>query len=317
MVTQEGDNTFVIAIEGCFDDAQSAVKQIFTDKEFNETANEKGYVLSSANSINIGRLIPQTVYYFYAYLQMLKDGEINLGEKVNIVVPTGNFGNILAAYYCSKMGLPVNKLICASNDNNVLYDFFETGRYDKRRTLSPTISPSMDIIISSNLERLLYDMSGNDSLLVKTMMEDLNEKGHYEVPSRLRDNMGIFYGGYADEEETLSAIKEVYDKSNYVMDTHTAVAYFVYQNYFNATKDNSKTIIASTASPFKFTRSVCEALNINTENVTDFDLVKLLAKETSMPIPGPIDNIETKPILHKTLCQKENIEDVIKNILGI
>ncbi len=317
MITQEGDNTSVIAIEGCFDDAQNAVKQIFADNEFNMLARDKGYIFSSANSINIGRLIPQTVYYFYAYLQMLKAGDLNIGEKINIVVPTGNFGNILAAYYCRKMGLPVNKLICASNENNVLYDFFETGVYDKRRTLKPTISPSMDIIISSNLERLLYDISDKNADLIKNMMGDLNEKGYYTLPDHMRHSMDFFYSGYADKSKTLSAIEKVYNESNYVMDTHTAVAYSVYKNYVDKTKDNTKTVIASTASPYKFTRSVCDALGIDTKDATDFELVKLLSKETKMPIPSPIRDLETKAILHNTLCEKDQIKNVIKNILGI
>jgi len=317
MITQEGNNVFVIAIKGCFDDAQNAVKQIFADKEFNNIAKNKGYVLSSANSINIGRLIPQTVYYFYAYLQMLKTDKLTAEEKVNIVVPTGNFGNILAAYYCTKMGLPVNKLICASNENNVLYDFFRTGIYDKKRTLKPTISPSMDIIISSNLERLLYDISNENAVLVKNMMKDLNEKGYYKISDELKDNMKIFYGGYADEFDTLKAIEDVYNKSNYLIDTHTAVAYSVYKNYLNTTGDNTKTIIAATASPFKFTRSVCDALKIGMKDTTDFELVKLLSNKTAIPIPPPIHNIETKPILHDTLCEKNDIKDAIKNILEI
>lgn len=317
MVTQEGNNTFVIAIKGCFDDAQNAVKQIFGDEEFNNVAKNRGYILSSANSINIGRLIPQTVYYFYAYLQMLKAGELTAKEKVNIVVPTGNFGNILAAYYCTKMGLPVNRLICASNENNVLYDFFKTGVYDGRRTLRPTISPSMDIIISSNLERLLYDISGEDAEFVKSTMEDLNEKGYYEIPDKFKNNMDIFYGGYADESDTLAAIEDVYNKNDYLIDTHTAVAYSVYKNYLNITKDNTKTIVASTASPFKFTRSVCDALKMDTKNATDFELIKLLSRETKIPIPTPIYNLETKPIFHNILCERDDVRDTIKNILEI
>lgn len=317
MITQEGDNTFVIAIEGCFDDAQSAIKEIFTDREFNNAIRSKGYIFSSANSINIGRLIPQTVYYFYAYLQMLKTGEINIDEKVNIAVPTGNFGNILAAYYCMKMGLPVNKLICASNENNVLHDFFKTGVYDKRRNLKPTISPSMDIIISSNLERLLYDMSKGNARLIANMMEELNKKGYYIIPDSLKDRMELFYGGYSDEASTLSAIEEIYNKTNYVVDTHTAVAYSVYMNYLDETKDHTKTIIASTASPFKFTKSVCDALKINRNETTDFQLIELLANAIGEPTPVPIRNIETKPILHNTLCKKDDIKNVIENILGI
>lgn len=317
MITQEGNNTFVIAIKGCFDDAQNAVKQIFADKEFNSIAGNKGYILSSANSINIGRLIPQTVYYFYAYLQMLKTGELTAKDKINIVVPTGNFGNILAAYYCTKMGLPVNRLICASNENNVLYDFFKTGIYDRRRTLRPTISPSMDIIISSNLERLLYDISGEDAKFVKTMMENLNEKGYYEVPDKLKDNMNIFYGGYADESDTLAAIEDIYGESNYLIDTHTAVAYSVYKNYLDTTKDNTKTVVASTASPFKFARSVCDALKMDTKNATDFELVNLLSNKTGIPVPSPICSLETKPILHNILCEKDDVRDTIKNILEI
>lgn len=317
MITQEGDNTFVVAIEGCFDDAQTAIKKIFSDKEFNNIIKNKGYILSSANSINIGRLIPQTVYYFYAYLQMLKAGDLALGEKVNIVVPTGNFGNILAAYYCMKMGLPINKLICASNENNILYDFFNSGTYDKRRTLQPTISPSMDIIISSNLERLLYDLSGNDTKLIENMMDNLNKKGYYTVPAKLKDGMKLFYGGYADENATLSAISEVYMKYNYAIDTHTAVAYSVYKDYLDETNDTTKTIIASTASPFKFTRSVCDALKINTEETTDFHLLNLLADKIGGQIPSPIQDLGTKAILHNTLCEKDDIKNIIENILRI
>lgn len=317
MTTQEGKNTHVIAINGSFDDAQSALKTIFNDKEFNIDVMNNGYMFSSANSINIGRLVPQIVYYFYSYFNLLNSKEISNGEKINIVVPTGNFGNILAAYYSMKMGLPINKLICASNENNVLSDFFNNGIYDIRRDLKPTISPSMDILISSNLERLLYDLSEGDVKLIENMMVDLNNEGFYEISENIKEKLKLFYGGFANEEKTYAAINKVYNNFDYVIDTHTAVAYSVYNDYINETSDTTKTIIASTASPFKFTKSVCKSLNIDVDEQNDFDLINKLAKTINTKVPEPLENIEEKPILHNKVYDKENIKNAIKNILEI
>lgn len=315
MVTQQGQNTFVIGIEGNFDDAQSGVKEVFADKEFNKTINEKGYMFSSANSINIGRLVPQIVYYFYAYLNMLRDEKISKGESINIVVPTGNFGNILAAYYGKKMGLPVNKLICASNENNVLYDFIDTGKYDIRREFRKTMSPSMDILISSNLERFLYELSENDEKLINRFMVDLKETGKYEITEDMKAKLEDFYGGYVDDEKTCKTIKDVYDNSNYLIDTHTAVAYAVYRKYKEDTGDETKTVIASTASPYKFTRSVMEAINKKIDGYDDFALIKEMSNLTGVNIPDGIKGLESKEILHKRKCKNDEIKKVISDIL--
>ncbi|OFI07250.1 threonine synthase [Clostridium acetireducens DSM 10703] len=317
MVTQEGDNTYVIGINGNFDDAQTGVKNIFNDKEFNKRANEKKYVFSSANSINIGRLIPQVVYYFYAYLQMCKKEEINCGENINVVVPTGNFGNILAAYIAKEMGLPIDKLICASNDNNVLYDFINTGVYDKRREFVTTISPSMDILVSSNLERLLYFISEGNVKDVKEYMELLNGEGHYNINNQMKDRLKDFYGGFASEEETYKCIKEVFSADNYLIDTHTAVAYCAYEKYKNETGDNTKTVIASTASPFKFTRSVMKAISNEYDKFDEFELMDKMEELTGIKIPNGVKDIDKKKIKHKTVCEKENMDKEIANILNI
>ena len=317
MTTQEGSNTYVVGINGSFDDAQGALKKIFNDREFNHIIENNGYVFSSANSINIGRLIPQVVYYFYSYFNLLNSGAISKDEKINIVVPTGNFGNILAAYYSMKMGLPINKLICASNDNNVLSDFFKTGIYDRRRELKPTISPSMDILISSNLERLLYDLSDCNCQLISDMMEDLNRKGYYQISEEMQEKLKLFYGGFAKENRIYEVIKKAYDNFGYTMDTHTAVAYSVYEDYIKETKDTTKTIIASTASPFKFTKSVSKALNINIDEKNDFQLINELAEKINTSVPEPLKNIDKKTVLHNTVCDKENIKNIIENILGI
>ncbi|SHJ61119.1 threonine synthase [Paramaledivibacter caminithermalis] len=315
MITQKGKNTFVVGIEGNFDDAQRGVKEVFADKEFNEELDKKGYMFSSANSINIGRLIPQIVYYFSAYLNMLKEEKITKNERINIVVPTGNFGNILAAYYGKKMGLPVNKLICASNENNVLYDFINTGVYDIGREFKKTISPSMDILISSNLERLIYDLSGNDNDLVSDLMAKLKESGVYVISDEMKKGLKDFYGGYIDDDETCDTIKEVYEDSNYVIDTHTAVAYAVYKKYKKDTGDETKTIIASTASPFKFTRSVMKAIDANVEGYDDFKLIKEMSNITDMNIPKGIKDLEKREILHNRQCKNDEIKKVITDIL--
>ncbi|WP_160680213.1 threonine synthase [Clostridium sp. C8-1-8] len=317
MVTQEGDNTFVVGIEGNFDDAQNGVKTIFVDSDFNKLLDEKGYMLSSANSINIGRLIPQIVYYVYSYLTLLKDEKIKAGEKINVVVPTGNFGNILAAFYAKNMGLPIDKLICASNENKVLTDFISTGIYDRNREFVITNSPSMDILISSNLERFLYEISGKDSEIINKLMQQLKNEGRYEITSAMKERLNCMYGGFATEEETVEAIREVYDASEYVLDTHTAVAYNVFKKYINATKDEAVTVIASTASPFKFPRSVNEALSFENSSASDFDMVEKLSKKFNIRIPKGIDNLESRPIIHKATCYKESMKNVIEEFLKL
>ena len=315
MITQEGKNTSVIGIKGNFDDAQNGVKEAFNDIAFNKELKEDGFVLSSANSINIGRLVPQVVYYIHSYIELVKNNKIKDGDEINVVVPTGNFGNILAAYYAREMGLPISKFICASNENNVLTDFFETGVYDRRRELKLTDSPSMDILISSNLERLLHVVSGGDSELINTLMNELSEKGIYQIPETLKKELKDFYGGFTSQTETKAAIKRVYEETEYVMDTHTAVAYSVYEKYKAETGDYKVTIIASTASPFKFTRSVSEALGMETSDKTDFKLVEELSEKTGLKIPESIKDLDKREVRHNTICEKEEMKETIKNIL--
>ncbi|NLK98599.1 MAG: threonine synthase [Epulopiscium sp.] len=315
MTTQVGENTYVIGIKGNFDDAQNGVKEIFGDEEFNQYLNENNYMLSSANSINIGRLVPQVVYYFYAYLQMAENNDIALGEQVNVVVPTGNFGNILAAYYAKQMGLPIGKLICASNDNKVLYDFFNTGKYDKDREFILTISPSMDILISSNLERLIYQIAGEDANKTKELMDNLKAKGHYEIDPSMKEKLADFYGGFASQEDTLLRIKELFESTGYLIDTHTAVAYAVYKDYVNKTKDTTKTVIASTASPYKFTTSVMGAVDKKYEAFSDFELIEKMSELTKIDIPEGIKDIDKRPVLHTKVCEKNEMKKVVGEIL--
>ncbi len=317
MITQEGDNTLVVGIRGNFDDAQGGVKDIFGDEEFEKRLFERDYILSSANSINIGRLIPQIVYYFHGYLSLLRENKIKSGEEINVVVPTGNFGNILAAYYAKKMGLPIGKLICASNSNNVLYDFLRSGVYDKRRRLMLTSSPSMDILVSSNLERLLFEISGRDYKMIRHMMEKLQGEGYYEIPGFMRERLNDFYGGYASEEETFECINRLYNSSGYVMDTHTAVAYSVYDKYVKETEDITKTIIVSTASPFKFGRSVCSSIGIGTEGFDDFGIIDELSREAEIEIPAAIGDLKSKTIIHNNKCNKSEMKDIIQRFLGV
>jgi threonine synthase len=316
MVTQEDSNTFVSAIEGNFDDAQNAVKSIFNDKQLTEKLADKGYILSSANSINIGRLIPQIVYYFYGYLTLLREGKISKGDSINVVVPTGNFGNILAAYYAKKMGLPIGKLICASNENNVLYDFINTGIYDRKRELHLTSSPSMDILISSNLERLLYEISDHDEVLIKDLMHRLSTEGMYEIPEIMKQQLKDFYGDYSTEAEVSDAIKQLYEDEGYLIDTHTAVAYSVYQKYINKTGDKTPTIIASTASPFKFGEAVSKAIGIDILGLDDFSVLEKLAEAAKVKVPAAVKELKLKPILHSSLAKKNEIITVIENFLG-
>ncbi len=317
MVTQKGDNTFVVGIHGNFDDAQTGVKKIFNDKDLAKELDEAGYQFSSANSINIGRLMPQVVYYVYAYAKMIENNEIENGEKINVVVPTGNFGNILAAYYAKAMGVPIAKLICASNDNKVLYDFFATGSYDRNREFILTTSPSMDILISSNLERLIYKIAGEDATKNAECMNDLAAKGVYTITDSMKAELGDFYGNYAKEEEVASTIKTVYETAGYVMDTHTAVAATVYEKYKADSKDATKTVIASTASPYKFTRSVMNAIDAKYDSMGDFELVDELEKISNVKVPKAIEEIRTAPVLHDTVCETEKMQDVVKKFLGM
>ncbi len=317
MVTQKGDNTHVVGIHGNFDDAQTGVKKMFADKELEKDLAQKGYQFSSANSINIGRLVPQIVYYVYAYATLLKEGKIAEGEEINVVVPTGNFGNILAAYYAKNMGLPIAKLICASNDNKVLFDFFATGEYNKNREFILTTSPSMDILISSNLERLIYKIAGEDSDKNKALMQALNTAGKYEITEDMKEKLVDFVGYYATESQTADTIKAMYEKCGYVMDTHTAVAACAYKQYKEATKDERKTVIASTASPFKFTRSVMNAIDEKYEAMEDFALVDELSKIANVAVPNAIEEIRTAPVLHKTECEVNEMPQVVKDFLGV
>lgn len=316
MLTQKGKNTNVVGIIGNFDDAQTGVKKMFNSKELAERMDKKGYQFSSANSINIGRLVPQIVYYVYAYGQLLKQGEISVGEKMNVVVPTGNFGNILAAYYAKNMGLPIDTLYCASNENKVLFDFFQSGKYDRKREFILTSSPSMDILISSNLERLIYRIAGEDADKTKALMEALVKEGNYEITPEMQEKLTCFQAGYASEEETAAAIRKVYEAADYVMDTHTAVASHVY--YEKAAQSGTKTVIASTASPYKFTRSVMDAIDKEKyDSMTDFELVDELNRISGVTVPDAIEEIRTAPILHNTVCDKSEMQDTVEKILGL
>lgn len=315
MNSQEGKNTFVVGIEGNFDDAQNGVKEIFSDEEFKNFLSDKGYMLSSANSINIGRLVPQIVYYIYSYVNLLKENKIKDGESINIAVPTGNFGNILAAYYAKAMGIPVGILICASNKNKVLTDFINTGVYSIRREFYVTNSPSMDILISSNLERFLYELSGRDEKLINTFMKQLKKDGRYKVTEAMKEKLKVLYGDFATEQETIFAIKKVYKACSYIIDTHTAVAYSVFEKYTENTGDNSVTLIVSTASPFKFPKSINEALNFGSRNASDFELMQELAAKLGLSIPKCIKELEKKEIHHKTVCKKDEMREVIENFL--
>jgi threonine synthase len=317
MLTQEGNNTYVAAIEGNFDDAQNGVKNLFINSEFIKLLNENNVILSSANSINIGRLIPQIVYYFYGYLTLLKSKKIQKDEEINVVVPTGNFGNILAAYYAKKMRLPIKMLICASNENNVLYDFFNTGIYDRRRELKLTSSPSMDILISSNLERLLYEISDRDPKIINELMTQLQTNGKYEITEAMKKELKEFYGGFASEQECFESIRKVYKCSGYVMDTHTAVAYNVYEKYKRETGDNTETIIVSTASPFKFGRSVLKAIGVEADDLDDFRLVEQLSKTANINIPEAIKKLESKEILHHNVYKKNEIKQAVEKFLEL
>ncbi len=317
MVTQKGDNTHVVGIEGNFDDAQSGVKAMFNNKELAAMMKNNGYVFSSANSINIGRLVPQVCYYVYSYAKLLQEGKLSAGEKLNCVVPTGNFGNILAAYYAKLIGTPINKLVCASNTNKVLYDFFTTGTYDKNREFVVTTSPSMDILVSSNLERLIYNIAGNDSEKNAELMAELSKNGKYSVTDEMMKNTVDFVGGYATEQETADFIKELYEKTGYVIDTHTAVAGKVYTDYKKNTGDEGVTVIASTASPYKFGRSVLVSIDSTYDSMTDFELIDKLKEISVTDIPQAIEDIRTAPVRHNTVVETADMQKEVERYLGI
>lgn len=317
MVTQKGKNVSVVGIEGNFDDAQRGVKEILGADTLKRELENHNMAFSSANSINIGRLVPQVVYYFTSYSDLLKRGEIKFGDKLNFVVPSGNFGNILAGYYAKKLGLPINNLICASNKNKVLTDFLNSGVYDKNREMFLTNSPSMDILVSSNLERYLYEICNHDTSKTKELMDALNSNGKYEIDESMKSNLKNFFGGFCDEESTLKAIKEVYDEYGYLMDTHTAVAHYVYREYKDKNNDDTKTVIISTASPFKFAESVCKGLEIEDSNLAEFDHIYLLAEKTNTDLPVALKELKDGVRIHKNICGKNELASEVKKFLGL
>lgn len=316
MVTQKGDNTRVVGIRGNFDDAQSEVKKIFSDTQLRSEMADRGFAFSSANSINVGRLVPQIVYYVFAYTRLLKQGVIKEGEKINIVVPTGNFGNILAAYYGAKMGLPVNKLVCASNSNKVLFDFFSSGTYDRNREFILTSSPSMDILISSNLERLIYHISGNSAAKTASLMKALAEKGAYAIDEEMKAGLSMFVGGYATEEQTAEAIRRLYEKEGYVIDPHTAVAAYVYDSFRAQTGSAAPAVIASTASPFKFENSVMRALG-EPADLPDLELADRLSEKAGVPVPEAVNVLRTAEVRHNIVCDREGMKEEVRRFLGM
>lgn len=316
MITQDGKNTHAVGIKGNFDDAQSALKNIFLDKDFSVELDKNGFTLSSANSINIGRLVPQIVYYIYAYLDLVKENKIKIGDKVNVCVPTGNFGNILAAYLAKQMGTPIDKLICASNENDVLTEFFNSGKYDANRNLKVTTSPSMDIIVSSNLERLLYFVSKGNSNLISNLMEDLKTNKFYEVSEELKSNLDDFYAYEISDSKGMEIIKNIFDNNNYLIDTHTAVGYGAYTNYVNETGDDKPVIIASTASPYKFPLWVSKSINID-NNENEFALINEINNITKMEIPTNLKDLDKKRITQNLVIDKNEIKNSIADILKV
>lgn len=318
MVTQEGRNVSVVAVRGNFDDAQTGVKEIFSDRALSRSLKQSGYRFSSANSINWGRLVPQIVYYFSAYLDLIRDGEITAGQPVNFVVPTGNFGNILAGCYARRMGLPVGRLICAANRNNVLTDFIRTGVYDRNRAFHRTTSPSMDILISSNLERLLFEIT-RSPWQVGDWMRQLRETGRYTVdPATRQEIQALFWSDFADDLETARTIRETYLKHGYVMDTHTAVGRNVYTKYRQETADGARTILVSTASPFKFNESVVRAIlgPAAISGKTEFQLLEVLSRTTGLTIPRGLLDLDKRPVLHSRSVAREEMKQTVISILG-
>ncbi len=314
MVTQEGENVGVCSVVGNFDDAQTGVKKIFSDEQFRQVLADRGYVLSSANSINWGRVLPQIVYYISAYCDLLAQGQLNMGEPMNVCVPTGNFGNILAGYYAKKMGLPIKTMICASNANNVLTEFIRTGVYDRNRPFYNTTSPSMDILISSNLERLLFDLTGSDEE-VRGYMNALNQTGRYEIRKEILDELQkTFVSGCCDDDRTLNTIEKVFQESGYLMDTHTAVAYTVLQDYRAATADDTPAVVVSTASPFKFCDSVLKALGQN-DHAAGTAILGQLEAATGKQAPKPLASLAGKAVRFTESTQKEAMTDVVSRML--
>ncbi len=320
MITQEGSNVHVVAVDGNFDDAQKGVKEIFADAAYNDLLQDAGFSLTSANSINWGRLVPQIIYYFSAYASLIARNEIKPGTKINIAVPTGNFGDILAAFYAGRMGLPVNRLICASNMNNVLTEFINTGVYDRKRDFYQTMSPAMDILVSSNLERLLYEVTGHDAQPVADWMAALANNGMYSVDQRTFEQISsLFWAGYSNEEETLKTIESIYREYDYVVDTHTAVGIDVYDKYVISTCDVTKTVITSTASPFKFNESVAKAIlkPDSIQGMDEFRLLEMLSVESRMPIPAGLKDLDKKQVRHVKTCGKNDMKQTVSKILGI
>ncbi|MGE5472895.1 MAG: threonine synthase [Ignavibacteriales bacterium] len=319
MITQEGNNVYVLGVKGNFDHAQSGVKEIFADKPLEKELANKNIKLTSANSINWGRLVPQIVYYFSSYINLLKSSHIKFGDKINVCIPTGNFGNIMAGYYAKKMGLPINKLILATNENDVLKGFINTGIYDAGKELKTTISPSMDILVSSNLERLLFEASNHDSEKIFNLMDSLKQNRVYTVERKLLNIIREdFYADYASEKNTLKTIKDVFNKYDYTVDPHTAVGLHVYSKYVKKTGDNTLTVIASTASPYKFNRSVMNALSKKSrsfESKNEFELLNILSATTKTLVPRPLKNLSSKQILHTLVCQKDEMKQVLKEML--
>ena len=315
MTTQIGSNVAVCAIEGNFDDAQTGVKNIFSDADMQKFLAEEKKAFSSANSINFGRLVPQIIYYVSAYCDLVRDGKIKLGDKINVVVPTGNFGNILAAVYARNMGIPIAKFICASNRNKILTDFISTGKYDRNREFYQTSSPSMDILISSNLERMLYHLYDNNAEVIASLMKDLKEKGVYEVsPAVLEKLQKEFFGGFCDDANCAATIKKLFDEYHYLCDTHTAVAVNVYEQYIKETNDTTPCVIASTASPYKFASAVLPALNGNAGD-DEFAMLDKLSEVSGTPVPAPLANLHDKKVLHKKCVNKTEMSAFIKDFL--
>lgn len=317
MATQQGKNVNVFAIEGNFDDAQTGVKKIFTNPEIKAELAKKNKMFSSANSINWGRLLPQIVYYFSAYCEMVNAGKINQGDAVNVVVPTGNFGNILAAFYAMNMGLPIKKFICASNANNVLTDFIRTGTYNRKRKFYATTSPSMDILVSSNLERLLYHLTDGNADKITAWMKSLSEDGQYSVDAQTFEKISkLFYGGFCDDEGTKATIRELYTEDNYLCDTHTAVAVDVYRQYVAETGDRTPTIIASTASPYKFTKSVMTAITDETLSEDEYEMVDKMSQKTHTAVPASLAALKNAEVRFRTVCKADEMPKVVLDSLG-
>ncbi len=317
MVTQKGDNTFVVGVDGNFDDCQTGVKRMFSDETLRREAAQAGFRFSSANSINIGRLVPQIVYYVFAYTRLLKNGTVKEGEPVNFVVPTGNFGNILAALYAKKMGLPVKKLICASNENRVLFDFFRTGVYDRNRPFVLTSSPSMDILISSNLERLIYHISGNDARATRTFMKELEVEGTYRITPEMEEELADFAGYYATEEETSEKIGSLYRETGYVLDPHTAVAACACDRYLKESGDDTPVVTACTASPYKFMGSVMKAIGGEDVGKEDLDMAEELSALSGVKIPAAILELRNARVRHTVTCAVDGMEKEVRHFLGL